>query len=105
MQFSKNHVGIVADWFVFQRARVCEGFSLTKKNKLSLKIKETKLMIFYTPPKNIRNKTLPILLIDNIKLEFVDQFNFLGIIIDKYWYNSQPKKYSTLLFFEIIVFN
>jgi len=55
-----------------------------KTNKLSLNIKKTKCMIFHTPQKNMRNITLPKLFIDNIQLEFVDQFNFLGIIIDKH---------------------
>jgi hypothetical protein len=52
-----------------------------KSNKLSLNIKKTKCMTFHTPQKKI---TLPKLFIDNINLEFVNEFNFLGLILDKH---------------------
>ena len=52
-----------------------------KHNKLALNIKKTKAMIFHMPQKKIH---LPVIQIDNTPIEFVDEFNFLGIIIDKH---------------------
>ena len=48
-------------------------------NKLSLNTAKTKFMIFHTKNKRIPN---PILKINNIEIERVTQFNFLGLIID-----------------------
>ena len=63
-----------------------------KLNKLSLNIGKTKAMIFTTPQKSA---TLPNVKIDNTALEFVDSFNFLGIIVDKHLnWNSHIKKIS-----------
>ena len=50
-------------------------------NKLSLNVSKTKSMIFHTKQKNIQK---PILKIDNSEIEYVDNFNFLGIILDKH---------------------
>ena len=47
-------------------------------NKLSLNVSKTKLMCFHTPQKVI---TCPILKINNINIERVTDFNFLGLII------------------------
>jgi hypothetical protein len=52
-----------------------------KLNKLSLNILKTKAMIFHTPQRQIN---YPDIYIDNIKIDFVDEFNFLGLIIDKH---------------------
>jgi hypothetical protein len=51
-----------------------------KLNKLSLNAAKTKCMIFHTPNKIVQ---VPSLTIENESIEFVDSFNFLGIIIDK----------------------
>jgi hypothetical protein len=51
-----------------------------KLNKLSLNISKTKAMILHTPQ---RKFLYPDIYIDNIRISFVDEFNFLGIIIDK----------------------
>ena len=51
-----------------------------KLNKLSLNIGKTKAMVFHTPR---RKPFVPNLFIDNVQIEFVDNFNFLGIILDK----------------------
>lgn len=50
-----------------------------KLNKLSLNIAKTKAMIFHTPQRHVDN---PELFMDDIKIEFVKQFNFLGILIN-----------------------
>ena len=52
-----------------------------KVNKLSLNIEKTKAMIFHSPQKQL---TLPSISIENIKINFVDTFTFLGISIDKH---------------------
>ena len=51
-----------------------------KINKLSLNVDKTKFMLFHMPQKNIQ---IPIISIDNITIECVDSFNFLGIYLDK----------------------
>ena len=48
-------------------------------NKLSLNIKKTKYMIYHT---NQRHVTYPSLRINNIEIERVTQFNFLGLILN-----------------------
>lgn len=57
-----------------------------KVNKLSLNVAKTKAMVFHTPQRNV---SIPDLYIENSKIDFVDHFNFLGIIIDKHlnWNN------------------
>ena len=52
-----------------------------KVNKLSLNVEKTKAILFHTPQKKIQH---PELFINGIKIEFVDRFNFLGIVIDKH---------------------
>lgn len=52
-----------------------------KVNKLSLNTEKTKAMLFHTPN---RKFVKPNLKINEHNIEFVDQFNFLGIIFDKY---------------------
>ena len=52
-------------------------------NKLSLNINKTKAMILHTPQQKVH---LPILQIADSKIEYVDNFNFLGIFIDKHLY-------------------
>ena len=51
-----------------------------KLNKLSLNVNKTKAMAFHTVQRKI---TLPTLNIENTNIEFVDHFNFLGVVIDK----------------------
>ena len=48
-------------------------------NKLSLNVKKTKFMVFHTHQKVVHYQ---ILKINNIPIEQVKQFNFLGLIID-----------------------
>ena len=50
-----------------------------KANKLSLNINKTKAMVFHMPQKQIQ---LPLPKIAGSDIEFVDNFNFLGIIIN-----------------------
>ena len=51
-------------------------------NKLSLNVNKTKAMVFHMPPKRIQ---LLLLRIAGADIElFVDNFNFLGIIINKH---------------------
>ena len=51
-----------------------------KLNKLSLNIKKTKLMIFHRKQKKIKDINISI---DNVQIERVNTFNFLGIMLDE----------------------
>ena len=51
-----------------------------KINKLSLNCNKSKAMLFRMPQKIVQ---LPCIRIDGVNLEFVKQFNFLGIMIDE----------------------
>ena len=52
-----------------------------KANQLSLNVNKTKAMAFHMPQKKVR---LPHLKIAGTNIEFVDNFNFLGITINKH---------------------
>ena len=66
-----------------------------KLNKLSLNAKKTKFMIFSNPQKVI---TTPDILVDNTKIECVDNFNFLGITLDRHLnWNAHLDKIATKL--------
>ena len=52
-----------------------------KVNKLSLNLQKTKAMIFHTPQRKVRK---PDLIIDNFEIKYVDDFNYLGIHLDKH---------------------
>ena len=51
-------------------------------NKLSLNVKKTKFMAFHTRQQNI-TEFIPDLKIDNVKIEKVVNFNFLGLTINE----------------------
>lgn len=51
-----------------------------KLNKLSLNCSKTKAMLFHMPQKTVQ---YPKLVIDNVDIDFVESFNFLGIVIDQ----------------------
>ena len=48
-------------------------------NKLSLNIKKTKFMVFHTPQKRVNYSVLKL---NNVNIERVSQFNFLGVVIN-----------------------
>ena len=50
-----------------------------KLNKLSLNISKSKAMVFMTPQKKIN---VPLIAIENNVIEYVNEFNFLGIMLD-----------------------
>ena len=52
-------------------------------NKLSLNVKKTKMMLFHYRQRNI-SKITPKLKINNVPIDLVQEFNFLGIVLDKY---------------------
>ena len=52
-----------------------------KLNKLSLNIQKSKLMIFHMPQKKVM---IPKLFIDDVAVEHVSEFNFLGLTIQKH---------------------
>jgi hypothetical protein len=56
---------------------ICDWMKL---NKLSLNCNKTKAMLFRMPQKQLE---YPILNIDGVSIEFVSEFNFLGVIIDE----------------------
>lgn len=62
-----NEINKIYDWLLL--------------NKLSLNISKTKFMIFHTPKKYIKHYRLKIA---GIEIDQVDEFNFLGIILDKH---------------------
>ena len=47
-----------------------------KLNKLSINIKKSKFMVFHMLQKQVN---IPNIEIENIKIEFADEFNFLGL--------------------------
>ena len=47
-------------------------------NKLSLNVKKTKFMVFHTPQRRVNYPTLKL---NNVNIERVSQFNFLGAIL------------------------
>ena len=49
-----------------------------QSNKLSLNVKKTKFMVFHTPQKKVN---YPILELNNVNVERVSQFKFLGVIL------------------------
>jgi len=51
-----------------------------KLNKLSLNIAKTKAMMFRTSQRQIAT---PAIFIDSVKIDFVREFNFLGIVLDE----------------------
>ena len=51
-----------------------------KLNKLSLNIQKSKAMLFHTVNRQVQ---IPDLYIDNIKIDFADEFNFLGLVLDR----------------------
>ena len=51
-------------------------------NKLSLNIKKTKFMIFHTNQRKLEDK-IPKIQINNVPIEHVKEFNFLGITLDE----------------------
>jgi len=51
-----------------------------KANKLSLNVSKTKAILFHTPQRRVHH---PELYLDGVKIDFVDNFNFLGIILNK----------------------
>lgn len=61
----------------------CELNSVSKwlkANKLSLNVTKTKAMIFHSPQRRVRE---PDLYLNNVRIDFVDSFNFLGITLTK----------------------
>ena len=51
-----------------------------KANKLSINKTKTKAMTFHTPQRRVY---YPYLQVEDSAIEFVEEFNFLGIIVDK----------------------
>ena len=61
-----------------------------KLNRLSLNVRKTKGMLFHTPQKAVDILNIKM---DNVAIDFVDEFNFLGITVDKHlsWKNQINK--------------
>lgn len=66
-----------------------------KVNRLSLNVKKTKAMLFHQPRKKVNNINIQI---DNTNIEFVENFNYLGIVLDK---NLSWKYHLNLVFKKI----
>ena len=60
-------------------SKICDWLAL---NKLSLNVKKTKMMVFHYRQRFIKN-IIPKLMINNIPIEHVKKFNFLGIVLDE----------------------
>ena len=74
-----------------------------KANKLSLNVNKTKAMVFHMPQKRIQ---LPLLSIAGEDIAFVDNFNFLGIIINKHLnWTSHVDMLSAKLSKTIVILN
>ena len=52
-------------------------------NKLTLNVSKTKYMLFHNPQRQINQISIPKLLINGHRIEKVEEFNFLGITINK----------------------
>ena len=52
-----------------------------KVNKLSLNVAKTKAIMFHTPQRRV---SYPDLYIDDVKIDYVNEFNYLGLILDKH---------------------
>ena len=76
--FNSHGENTVSDNIKEELAKIDEWLKL---NKLSLNVKKSKFMLFYMPGRNLQ---IPNLHINNIQLECLDSFNFLGITIDKH---------------------
>ena len=78
------------------------GLELTKVadwlelNKLSINVKQSKFIVFHMPQKQVN---IPNIEIENIKIEFSDEFIFLGLTIHKHlkWYSHINKIASKIL--------
>ena len=53
-----------------------------KVNMLSLNVKKTKYMLFHNPQRQIPINNIPKIYINNMEIERVEEFNFLGITIN-----------------------
>ena len=71
----------------YELSKVCEWLKI---NKLSLNAKKTKYMLFHQPRKKVKILDIKI---DDIKLDSVNEFCFLGIIFDQHlnWGNHVEK--------------
>ena len=67
---------------------LCKVIEWLKINKLSLNKNKSKYMLFHMPKKEIQNLTLKI---DDVNIEMVEEFNFLGLTLDT---NLKWKKYT-----------
>ena len=62
-------------------------------NKLSLNVKKTKFMIFHYRQRVLTENDIPCLMIYNTLIEWVTEFNFLGLTVNEYMnWNSHVKK-------------
>jgi len=52
-----------------------------KANKLSINKSKTKAMIFHAPQRRVQ---IPTIKIEDSVIEFVNEFNFLGIMLDRH---------------------
>ena len=71
--FNRHGENTVSDNIKEELAKIDEWLKL---NKLSLNVKKSRFMSFYMPGRNLQ---IPNLLMNNIKLECFDSFNFLGV--------------------------
>ena len=76
--FNNHGENTVSDNINEELAKIDEWLKL---NKLTFNVKQSKFMLFYMPGRNLQ---IPNLHINNIKLECLDSFNFLGITINKH---------------------
>jgi len=78
-------------------------FQWLKANKLSLNVSKTKAMLFHTSRRQV---TPPDINIDGIKIDWVDHFDFLGIVIDKHLtWDQHVHKISTKISKTIAIMN
>ena len=69
----------IADWFAV--------------NKLSLNVQKNKLMIFHYQQRILTENDIPRLMINNTIIEWVTEFNLLGLTVNEYMnWNSHTKK-------------
>ena len=57
---------------------LCKISDWLSSNKLSLNVNKTKYMVFHTSQKRVNYPTLKL---NNVNIERVSQFNFLGVVL------------------------
>ena len=73
-----NKLTKISDWLSSNIDWLSSNIDWLSSNKLSLNVQKTKFMVFHTPQRRVNYPTLKL---NNVNIERVSQFNFLGVIL------------------------